>query len=254
VNADVAGAATYDGVRAEDLAARLRVPYVASFESVGSTMDVAHDLAERGAASGTLVLADAQQAGRGRGRKRWTSDAGRGIWLTLVERDVDGAALDVLTLRLGIAAAVALDAFSAARVQLKWPNDLYVLGAKVAGILVEARWRDGAPEWVAIGVGVNVVPPVDTPNAVGLRAGTGRLQVLDQLVPALRDTLSRRGPLDSGEFVELDARDLARGRAIVQPGVGTVDAIAPTGELVVRNRAGLLERYRSGSLVFREDA
>jgi BirA family biotin operon repressor/biotin-[acetyl-CoA-carboxylase] ligase len=254
VSTGLAAIATYDGVRADDLARRLRVRHVASFDAVGSTMDVAHDLAEREAGAGTLVLADTQLAGRGRGGKQWTSDAGRGIWFTLLERNLDSNALDVLALRLGLAAARALDEFAAAPVQVKWPNDLYVSGSKLAGILVEARWRDGAPEWVAIGVGVNVVPPRAAPNATGLRAGTARLDVLDRLVPALRDTLSRRGPLDSEECRSLAERDLGVGRAIVQPGRGTVEGIAASGELIVRNPAGLLERYRSGSLVFQEDA
>lgn len=246
--------ATYDGVRADDLARRLQVPVVASFDAVGSTMDIAHDLAERGAVSGTLVLADTQLAGRGRGGKRWTSAAGDGIWMTLVERDVDTGVLDVLALRLGIAAAGVLDEFSPVAVQVKWPNDLYASGAKLAGILVEARWRDGSPEWVAIGIGVNVVRPRAMPNAAGLRARTSRLEVLDRLVPALRQTLSRRGPLDGAECTALSRRDFSRGRAIAEPGPGTVEGIAPGGELIVRNAAGSLERFRSGSLVFREDA
>ena len=60
----------------------------------------------------------------------------------MIERPRDAAALDVLSLRVGLALAPALDAFAGSAVRLKWPNDLYVGARKLGGILVEARWRD----------------------------------------------------------------------------------------------------------------
>ena len=72
-------------------------------------MDVANALAADGAPAGTMVLADAQLAGRGRAGRRWESKAGDGIWMTLVERLNDLEALDVLSLRIGIRVARALD-------------------------------------------------------------------------------------------------------------------------------------------------
>src|SRR5581483_9095036 len=104
-----------------------------------------------------------------------------GIWLTLVERP-DATAIDVLSLRVGLALAPALDEFASAPVQLKWPNDLYVDGRKLAGILIEARWRDQSPDWVAIGVGINVRPPASEPRAIGLRATADRLGVLQAII------------------------------------------------------------------------
>jgi BirA family biotin operon repressor/biotin-[acetyl-CoA-carboxylase] ligase len=129
-------AGRYDGASPEALAERIGAPHVALFHTVGSTMDEAHALASAGAAAGTIVIADEQTAGRGRAGKRWSSPH-RGIWLTLVERPTDPAAVEVLSLRVGIAAANALDAFTAEPVRLKWPNDLYVDRGKLAGVLVE---------------------------------------------------------------------------------------------------------------------
>src|SRR5215217_6891246 len=97
---------SYGGVTATALAARLGVPAVLAFDRVGSTLDVAHRVAPT-AASGTLVLADEQTAGRGRHGRRWASAPGAGLWLTLIERPVDIRALDVLSLRIGLAAAAA---------------------------------------------------------------------------------------------------------------------------------------------------
>ncbi len=244
----------YDGVAAKALAARLGVPVVVSLESTGSTLDVAHSLAAEGTPDGTLILAEAQTAGRGRSGKRWSSARGTGIWLTLVERALDPAAISLLALRLGIAAADALQPFAEAPIGIKWPNDLYLGRRKLAGILAEARWRDGSPEWVAIGMGVNVVPPAEVPGAAGLRGGASRLDALGALVPALRAAAARHGDLDADELAVLASRDAARGRRARAPGEGTVEGVSAAGELLLRLPGGDLAAYRSGSLVFAEDS
>ncbi len=140
---------SYDGITADELARRGSVARVELYGVVGSTMDEAHALATEGAPAGTVVLADSQKAGRGRNGKRWTSPP-RGVWMTLIERPPDASAIDVLSLRIGLAAARALDAFTSEPVRVKWPNDLFVENAKVAGVLVEARWRGERLDWVAI--------------------------------------------------------------------------------------------------------
>ena len=102
---------------------------------IGSTMDEAHRLAHAGAAAGTLVVADAQDGGRGRGGRSWSSEPEAGLWMTLIERPRDLAAIDVLALRIGMALADALAPYSDGAIALKWPNDLYVGAGKLAGIL-----------------------------------------------------------------------------------------------------------------------
>lgn len=238
----------YDGLDEAALARRLALPRVAAYDAVPSTLDVAHALAADGADAGTLVLADRQTAGRGRGGRAWSSPSGSGVWLTIVERPRDASALEVLSLRLGLRAARALDAFADAAVQVKWPNDIYVDGGKLGGILVEARWRDGAVDWVAVGLGANLRPPADVPAARGLRAGVSRLELLDALVPALRSSAAAAGPLRPAEAREFERRHYAHGRACVEPGVGVVAGVSATGALVVRTARGL-EAFTAGSLV-----
>jgi len=92
------------------------------------------------------VIANEQTAGRGRGGKSWQSSPGAGLWLTLIERPADTSGLGVLSLRVGLAAAEALDRFAPEPIRLKWPNDLYIDRSKLAGILVEARWREQSVE------------------------------------------------------------------------------------------------------------
>ena len=214
-------------------------------------MDVSHRAADVGAPGGTLVLADAQTGGRGRGGKSWASAPGAGIWLTLVERPTDISGLDVLSLRAGLRAAAALDRFAPEPIRLKWPNDLYVDAGKLGGILVEARWREKSVEWISIGVGVNVRPPANVERAGSLDPGIRRVDVLAELVPALRASAAAVGPLDRVELDEFAARDLARGRACTEPARGRVAGISRTGELLI-DLADSVGSFRSGSLVLEE--
>jgi BirA family biotin operon repressor/biotin-[acetyl-CoA-carboxylase] ligase len=241
-------AASYDGVPAAALAARVGAPAALLFDQVGSTLDVAHRIGPD-AASGTLILADEQTAGRGRHGRRWSSAPGAGIWLTLVERPTDARALDVLSLRCGLLAAEALDDLAGAPIGVKWPNDLYVGALKLAGILIETRWRGTAPDWVAIGMGLNVVAP-DVATGVGLRAGVSRLAVLERLVPALRRASAATRHLGDDELARWAARDVAHRRAISAPAPGRAAGISPEGELLVTDGAGVVSRHRTGSLTF----
>jgi len=230
----------------------LRLPRVALFDSVGSTLDVAHQFADAGAAAGTLVLADEQTAGRGRQGRAWRSAPGAGIWLTLIERPSDASALDVLSLRIGLAVAPVLDAVAGERVRLKWPNDLYLSAGKLAGVLIEARWRDAALEWVAIGLGINLRVPKGTPGAAALPREANRIDVLASVVPALRDAAGRTGPLTQDELAAFAARDLAAGRACVEPVEGWVIGIDSSGSLLVSGGGGERTAMRAGSLVLKE--
>ena len=241
---------TIDGMDADALAAALSVPRVVLFPSVTSTMDEAHRLGAEGAPGGTVIVADEQTAGRGRGGKRWSSGQGQGLWLTLLERPGTASGLDVLSLRLGLHAAPVLQLFSGAAVQIKWPNDLYVGPRKLAGVLVEARWREQKADWVAIGIGVNVVsPPELLGSASGLLPGTRRNVVILALVPALRAAAAARGPLTPAELAEYERRDFARDRRCLKPAKGVASGITSDGALIIAGEHGVAY-YRAGSLEF----
>lgn len=229
----------------------LDLPRVELFESTRSTLDVAHRIAEGGAPAGTLVLADQQTAGRGRGGKSWASERGAGLWLTLIERPREASGLGVLSLRVGLAVAEALDRFAQEPIRLKWPNDLFIDQGKLAGILVEARWRQQSLEWVAIGLGVNVRAPQGVERAAALDVGAERLEVLAELMPALRAAAATTGLLGPHELDEFNARDLARGRRCSEPALGRVAGITPAGELLIA-LADSVAPFRSGSLVLED--
>jgi len=240
-----------DGATARELTESLGLPRVELLERTTSTLDVAHRLAAEGAPAGTLIVANEQTAGRGRGGKSWQSSPGAGLWLTLIERPADTSGLDVLSIRAGLAAAESLDRFAPEPIRIKWPNDLYIDRGKLAGILVEARWREQSVEWIAIGLGINVRRPENVDNAAGLEPGTARVDVLAELIPALRLAAAATGPLDDDELEEFNARDLARGKTCTQPALGRVAGITPNGELVV-TLADSVAQFRSGSLVLED--
>jgi BirA family biotin operon repressor/biotin-[acetyl-CoA-carboxylase] ligase len=128
-----------------------------TLESCGSTNDVALVHAKAGAAHGTIVTADTQTAGRGRLGRTWASPPDANLYLSIIVRSPRSLAeLAPLTLAIGIGV---VDAVRAEGVDgaLKWPNDVFAGGRKLAGVLCEVA-GDGC---VVAGIGVNVndVPP-----------------------------------------------------------------------------------------------
>jgi BirA family transcriptional regulator, biotin operon repressor / biotin---[acetyl-CoA-carboxylase] ligase len=240
--------ATLDGTTGVELAGMLELPRVELYASVSSTLDVAHSIAAD-APSGTLILADEQTSGRGRHGRRWTSPPGAGLWITMIERPTDARALDVLALRCGLFAAEALDALASGPIGVKWPNDLYVGGRKLAGVLIETRWRGTSPEWVCIGFGLNVTAP-GVEDAIGLVAGTTRLGALARLVPALRRAASASRHLSGDELARWRRRDVAMDQRVLTPAEGRAAGISSSGELLVERDDGTSTRHRTGTLTF----
>jgi len=236
------------GVDDAVLARRLGLPRVDGHPSVASTMDLAHALAADGAPAGTLVIAETQTAGRGRGGRVWTSHPGDGLWMTLVERPRTADALDVLSLRVGLRLAPVLERWTSGPVRLKWPNDLYVGRRKLAGVLIEARWRGSHPDWIAIGLGINLAAPPELPDAIGLERASAEV-VLAEVIPAVRAAAFAHGPLSAQELLEFSRRDLAVGQRVTLPAAGLVRGISPAGELLLETPEGVAP-FRTGSLVF----
>jgi BirA family biotin operon repressor/biotin-[acetyl-CoA-carboxylase] ligase len=239
---------TWLGLDGVTLATRLGLPRVEAVGAVASTMDAGHAVAARGAPAGTLVIAEEQTAGRGRGGRSWSSAPGKGLWLTLIERPRGADGLDVLSLRVGLHLAPVLERWTESAIRLKWPNDLFVGLRKLGGVLIEARWRGAHPDWVAIGVGINLVIPGDQRQATAL-VHAGAEAVLAEVVPAVRAAAFARGPLTASELADFARRDLAAGQRVTLPEDGLVRGISAQGELLVETAHGVVS-HRAGSLVF----
>lgn len=124
---------------------------------VDSTNTQAKHMGEEGAPHGTLVVAEKQQAGKGRRGRVWESPSGRDIYMTLLLRpDLQPAAAPMLTLVMALSLAEALRQETGVDARIKWPNDIVVDGKKLCGILTEMSAEVDYIHYVVIGVGINV--------------------------------------------------------------------------------------------------
>jgi BirA family biotin operon repressor/biotin-[acetyl-CoA-carboxylase] ligase len=227
-------------------------PRLYHFERVDSTMDLLHQLAAEGAEAGTAVLAGEQQGGRGSRGRSWHSPPG-GLWLSVLFRPATPGGVEVMSLRVGLAVAEALDDFVSRPVQLKWPNDLMLGDRKVGGILCEARWQGHTLGWVTVGVGMNVrnaVPEELCDAATALGAEQPAVTVDDvarPIVSSLRRLDLGADRLTPGELQRFGRRDWLHGRDIRAPVAGRAAGVLDDGALLVRSSRGEIP-LRSGSV------
>ena len=136
------------------------------FDSIGSTNDEALAWAANDAKDSSVVIADEQTAGRGRLGRKWFTPPDSALAFSLTLRPTADERSHLSRI-VGLVALAVADALRARHLtpQIKWPNDVLVLGHKVAGILVESVWSGEDIDCVVIGVGINVlkgsVPPED---------------------------------------------------------------------------------------------
>ena len=121
-------------------------------DETASTNDRGRELALGGAPHGTVVVAERQTAGRGRQGRTWTAPPGRALTLSVLAR-MEPARMELLSLAVALAVCHACEETAAVECTVKWPNDVWIDGRKVAGILIEARPQEG---WAIIGIGLNV--------------------------------------------------------------------------------------------------
>ena len=131
---------------------------VVYYRSVGSTNDVARELAVQGAPEGTLVIADEQTAGKGRLGRRWLAPPGTGLLMSLLFRPRFLAPYQAqrLTMICSLAVVEAIEAVTGLAAAIKWPNDIMVQGRKAGGILTELGTTGEGLEYAVVGLGLNV--------------------------------------------------------------------------------------------------
>jgi BirA family biotin operon repressor/biotin-[acetyl-CoA-carboxylase] ligase len=219
------------------------------FDALPSTQEVAHRLAGEGAPHGTAVAAREQTSGRGTRGRAWHSPIG-GLWMSVICRPGEAAPVTCFSLRAGLAAARAIEAAhpGTPALQLKWPNDLYLHGRKLAGVLCEARWQGDSLAWIVTGIGVNVanaVPDELSGIAATLREvapGASPEALADGLAAAIATAARMGGPLCPSEMVDFAGRDYLSGCRLHAPMEGVAMGIAATGELLVRDDRGIVHR------------
>jgi len=125
--------------------------------SVSSTNELARQQAEKGDASGSVIIAEQQVSGRGRRGRQWVSPYGCNLYLSLVWGFEGGVqAIEGLSLAVGVAVLRGLKRCGAEGIELKWPNDLLWQQKKAGGILLEVIGDPSGFCQVVVGVGLNV--------------------------------------------------------------------------------------------------
>jgi BirA family biotin operon repressor/biotin-[acetyl-CoA-carboxylase] ligase len=235
------------------------------FDIVDSTNTAALDLAARGAAHGTVVHADRQTGGRGRGGRSFLSPAG-GLYFSLILRPrLDMQDLPLITLAAGVGVGRIVKKTARSRLQLKWPNDLYLDDRKLAGILTQSGPVSTAagPEYVVVGVGMNVntdlnqFPSLLRSRVISLYHDTGcRYEVaelLASLVPAILFSVEMLDAGRGGVIAEWKGMDyllnrsleyVSRDQVIPATGVGLSD----DGRYIIRDQHGVEHRILAGDI------
>jgi BirA family biotin operon repressor/biotin-[acetyl-CoA-carboxylase] ligase len=127
------------------------------FDTIDSTNTKAQELAEKGYPSGTLIVADKQESGKGRRGRSWVSPSGTGIFMTLmIKPDINPNNASMLTLVAALAVAKAITSVTGEEAMIKWPNDIVVNGKKVCGILTEMNAQFDYINHIVVGIGINV--------------------------------------------------------------------------------------------------
>lgn len=231
------------------------------FAQLGSTNDHARELAEAGAPEGTLVLAEEQTAGRGRGGRRWLTPAGSALAFSLILRPPwparHGARLSMLA---GLAVCDALGQTAGLTAALKWPNDVLLNGRKTAGLLVESVLEGERLAYAVIGLGLNVswAPPAEDVSfpATCVDYAAGRTIDRASLLRAVLAALEARYTLPEALFAEWRARLAWLGAPIVVhtaagPEAGTAVDVTPEGALLVQLETGERRSFLAGEVSLR---
>ena len=234
------------------------------FQNLGSTMDEADRQGAAGVLDGTVVVAETQQASRGRFGRTWVSQPGN-LYFSVVFYPTMQT-LPLLSPLAGVAVVRAIAKTTGLRPRIKWPNDVLVGGKKVAGILVESVISGEEVRYAVLGIGVNVALDPDalgelSATATSLNAATGREAVREDLLRSLLQELDGLYlALRKGESPIADWRgllDTLGCRIIASTGRGSPTGIAEEvddlGNLLLRLDDGRLVTLTSGDVTLAQD-
>ena len=226
------------------IVSQLNHPYTVTVAAeIPSTNTALKEMAVAGAPEGATLIAARQTGGRGRRGRQFHSPEG-GLYLSTLLRPDDAVGI---TCRAAVAAARAIESLCGAEIQIKWVNDLYINGRKVAGILAEGVFApDGTLSAVVLGIGINVgateFPAALTSIATSL-GNEGFSVAREELAATFLNALPA-ALTDPTAMEEYRRRNLVPGREVtVLRGGETYTAVAESitddGHLIVRTAHGV---------------
>ncbi len=222
---------------------------------------------EGGAPHGTLVVADCQNAGKGRRGRSWSSPSGTSIYMSFLLRpQIPPRCASMITLIAGMASCQAVREATGLKAQIKWPNDLVVRGKKICGILTEMSAEMEQIHYIVTGIGINVnqqeFPEEIRTKATSLKLETGRDLSRSEIIAGTMEWFEKYFE------IFLETEDLSRLRKeyegllanmnqevlVLDPKgeyKGICRGIQEDGELLVEQRDGRIGRVMSGEVSVR---
>jgi BirA family biotin operon repressor/biotin-[acetyl-CoA-carboxylase] ligase len=255
---------------AEDLESRVHEKQLIGkrirvMDSTTSTNDEAIKYAFSQGPEGLVVLSESQTQGRGRMGRKWSSPEGKGLWFSVLLRPrLTANECTQLTVAAAVSLRRAINEFTGATPDIKWPNDLLVKGRKIAGILTEMQAELDCVKYVIIGVGVNVNQSSDEfpehlrETATSLKNITGVPISRTALAEAiLREMDKDYKRITHGRFEEI-AQEWANNCGTLDKDVdiqtghrritGRAESLDEAGALLVRTQHGRIERVVGGDV------
>ena len=234
----------------------------------GSTNTDAAELAAAGAVHGTLVIADRQQAGRGRRGRVWESPAGENVFMSIVLRPrIPAEKAPMLTLVMALALAEGISAISGVQAGIKWPNDIVIHRHKICGILTEMHMNsDGSIRDIVIGVGINVnmqeFPASIRDMAGSLYTETGEKYDRNELIASVMEHFEKNYDIfaEAESLAPLKAAyeerllNMEQEVRVLDPAgeyTGKALGITLTGELTVESENGNITEVNAGEVSVR---
>ncbi|MBI5124103.1 MAG: biotin--[acetyl-CoA-carboxylase] ligase [Candidatus Omnitrophica bacterium] len=240
---------------------------VISYKKVDSTNNIAYQLAEKGIKEGVVILAEEQAKGKGRRGRSWVSPSKGGIYMSCILKPaISPVEIPKITLLAAVAVAKAIRLITGLEVLIKWPNDIFLDGKKLCGILTEMKAEQDSVGFVVIGIGVNVTTPIknlpkgasslkEELRRAGMEASISRIELTKKILEILEEyynLLIKKGfkPIIDA-WKDLSAMIGSRVKIILpnRSFEGQVHDIDPDGALVVRLDSGVLEKVSSGDVV-----
>lgn len=261
---------TPDVLFADDLLSRLgNQPVIGRdirvFQETTSTNDIAEKLAVDGVKEGAVVIAESQTQGRGRLGRSWISQPRKGLWFSVLLRPkISPQAATQFTAGTAVALARAIRRETSLAPAIKWPNDIFISGRKVAGILTEMTAELDSIHHLIIGMGINInhesgdFPPDLQQHATSLCMEAKRsfcradvtIAILEELELVYRGIQDLRFAAIAEEWERLSSTlgqrvSIQMGNRILQ---GVAESLDADGALLLRTQHGRLERIIGGDV------
>lgn len=244
----------------------LPTSHVHTYDEIDSTSTEVDRLLNNGATAPLVVIASKQTAGKGRRGNKWMSCSGENLYMSLGFRpDIETARIGQYTLWMGICLAEFLKNETGLDFKVKWPNDLYVEGRKLAGILSEAKIDTDHVQHLIVGLGLNIngglrmFPDDLKGRASSLKLETGQSVSFNRLASVIARLIVEQSELYFSESLQEEIQkkwdnfDFLKGRKVVAKRVknsiiGIANGIDEKGQLLIQLDNGEQYTVHSGEV------